>query len=893
MEDRNNTGTDRNQEISAEELLRLLKSNLQATPATEPVTESAPTAQEPVQTWEELPFEEAAEEAVPAVKPARTVYHFRKTKKAPEVIVAAEGRQLAKEIEESEEDDSLDALMKKYLPEEGGMLGFHSAEEPAEPEITEEEARSNEAFEHNSILKEIRVIHDTSVATEEAEQPAEDGYEEYRRRAEQSKIDIKQRISDAEAYVSDISHRQDEETAGVEPEEAAEELFDQLLGVGEEEEAEQTKAFAVAELEEEIPAEEQPTTEIPMAERDKDAVLEDMLDIVLGNEDKIKERSGAGWLEELKKNLFRDAKEAVDHPKRGLIGRYGFEYTETDQNKKIFALYRKDYQCGLWKLLGAVILLIVTFLFENIGLFGGSLPVALNTYVYPVVYTMVSLQLLVLCGALLWKQLKTGAKALKSFKLVPETGILALVALGVIYHIGCLFVGPRGDLRGFNFPVALAAALVLLYDFLNLRREIFSFSVISGKREKFALRKLEGASADLEKHAFVNYLTEDGSMHRVDKTGFVEKFFVNSERNSSGRSLLTVLIPAAVAIALIFGVTAGIVAKDGYTGLSMGYITALLAMPLSVFLTYSYPFFKAAKRAYRLDSAIIGEEAFEAATDAMLVSFDDREVFPSYCVKVKSVKVYGDNRIDKIVYTLASVFHKAGGSLSEVLDLATLELGHSEDVRITEVDEEGLEATVDGSHIYVGKSGYLRKKGFIPVYDQNDDELEEDDSNISIMFLVSENEVAAKIYVEYVIDPDFEFLIKQLYRSDVCVGIRSFDPNINNELLSRKVSLSKYPVKVLKCGCDEEIIATNEKMDTTVVSKHSVKNLLTAFTLCSKVMHVVRIGAMMMIGALILSMVVSGFIIALGGAAGVPSAAVVLYHLFWLAAMLLITKFMI
>ncbi len=886
-----------NKDISAEELLKLLKNNMAAAnaEATDVEEDNVLAGLEPA-----MPDEDPAAEAAamlskltndpiervtePETRLGRIVYRFRKSQKAPEVIVAAEGRQLEKEIEQSEAEESLDELMQKYLPREALGLNLGVEEESVPEPILPPEAKPLDAFERNSILKEIQVIQDASVPTEPREDE-NDLYDDYRRRAEQSKIDIKKRISDAEAYVSDISKNEKEHT---EPDPQ----FD-LPVFGEESSftSGDTEVFDAAKVTSEAAAAEK----APEEETSPAGALDETdlkLLYAFGDMDELEKALGKEKAQEINRTMH-EAESAPQHPERQVRGRFGEEYTSAEQNKEVFAKYRGEYSRRLWSMLGAAVLMIVTFLFENIGLFGGSLPNALNTNDFPVVYTMISLQLLVLCGALLWKQLFAGAKAIGRLKAIPETGYLALVGLGVLYHIACLFVGPRDDLRGFNFPVALCAFLVLLYDFLNLRREIFTFGVISTKREKYALRKLSGAEANLEKNAFVNYLDEDGGMYRVDKTGFVDNFFVNSEKQCQGRGLLSVLIPAAAVIALVFGVTAGIVAKDFYIGLCVGYITALMAMPLTMFITYSLPFFKASKHAYRLESAVVGEDAFEATTDAMLVSFDDREVFPSYCVKVKSIKVYGDNRIDKIVYTLASLFHKVGGSLSEVLDLATLELGHSDGVTVTEVDEDGLEAMVDGTHIFVGKSGYLRKKGFIPVYDQSDEDLEDSDSDISMMFLVVENEVAAKIYVEYVIDPDFEFLIKQLYKSGVCVGIRSFDPNINNEMISRKVRLSKYPVKVLKCGCDEEITAHSERMDATVVSRNSVKNLLTTFTLYGKVMHVVRIGTMIMIGALVLSMVVAGFIIALGSAASVPSAAVVLYHLFWIAAMLLLTKFLI
>ena len=65
-----------------------------------------------------------------------------------------------------------------------------------------------------------------------------------------------------------------------------------------------------------------------------------------------------------------------------------------------------------------LVLLVASFLYENISVFGAELPAVLNSEIYPVVTNILfDLQLVVLAGALAWRQLVEGVQV--PFKLKP------------------------------------------------------------------------------------------------------------------------------------------------------------------------------------------------------------------------------------------------------------------------------------------------------------------------------------------------------------------------------------------------------------------------------------------------------------------------------------------
>ena len=612
--------------------------------------------------------------------------------------------------------------------------------------------------------------------------------------------------------------------------------------------------------------------------------------VAFGMDDKLAETVGFDRVSEIEEGIDQLTQQAEAQVQSQEAP--AFEYVSKDQNKEIFAKYKRSYISVLLRLLGGAILAIAAFFFENLGVFGGSLPDAVNASVFPTVHVMVSLQLLVLACALVWRQLLSGIKSLFALKPSPESVLSVLVLLTLVYHGLVYFTGMGNAVRMYNFPIILCILLVLAYEYMNMKREIFCFNVVASKKVKYYVEKLDEENSQLEREVFDEYLPKDPMMFRIGKANFIDGFY--RRMHGTGRSVSTVaaIIPVVLVAAVVFMVLGLLFTRSLYTAMTMAYITLLFAMPFSIFMTYSYPFFKASKEAYSTGSAILGESSLGEYAGASAISFEDRDVFPSYGVKVKSVKVYGDHRIDHVLYTTASLFIATGGPLADVLGVATRDLGHSEDVELLSVDDNGIEAAVDGYHIYAGKADYIRRMGIAPIVDSEDAAVE-NDGEVSIMYLTVDGEVAAKLYVQYVIDPDFEFVVKQLYKIGVCVGIKTFDPNIDDEMLSARLKLTKYPVRVLKCRGSDEVAEVMEHASSGIVSKGGAKSLLRTLSLCDKISHVTKTNVVLEVFSMILSVLIMGIILILGQAANIASLYVAVYQLFWIIPMTLITRIII
>lgn len=133
------------------------------------------------------------------------------------------------------------------------------------------------------------------------------------------------------------------------------------------------------------------------------------------------------------------------------------------------------------------------------------------------------------------------------------------------------------------------------------------------------------------------------------------------------------------------------------------YSAMLMLAPLSAYVTFSYPMYRANIAAKEYDSAIIGDASLEEYSNASIISFDDKNVFPSYSVKVQNMRIYNNARIDRVLYYAASVFAYAGGPLQDVFEVATKDMGVSQNVKIFDTEAGFLATQVDGVNIILRK----------------------------------------------------------------------------------------------------------------------------------------------------------------------------------------------
>ena len=574
-----------------------------------------------------------------------------------------------------------------------------------------------------------------------------------------------------------------------------------------------------------------------------------------------------------------------DGSKEELLG--GFfpkEYESPEENKSFLDLFKRSYQSTLVRLIIGILLFVTAVVFEC---FRPLILSGMSNPRYLVVFTLAMLQITVFLTALALPEIFRGFRNLGKGKATPELIVAAACISNLLYEIALLITRSLSGTQTYNIPLAICVLSGIVYRVLGDRRDLLSFKIVSSRHGKFALTHLRNREGGLEKDAFGEYLTEDSEIFGVKEAEFIENYAARSVRQGSGKGVSAVLIPAALLCAVVFFVlgffrhSGGNFASNFAAGASVAQLCLMLLLPACCLLGFALPFFRASEKAFRRGSAIIGDSALEEYADASVISFNDDSVFPEGKVKLRSMRLYGNNRIDLVLYKASSVFERLGGPLQPVFHAATKDLGVSEDTVIREIRRSGIDATVDGESVLIGSAAYMEEQGFRPPVADGDETLEYQ-SQISIMYIAIDGVIASKVFIEYRLDPEFEGIVKSLYRSGMCIGIRTLDPNINDVMLDRRIKLSKYPVRVLKCRAADELSKPSSRIDSGVVSKRSVKDLLRTLTSCEKVRQITHWNTIFALVSMVAGLAFTTLLFVFDRGGSFSPLFIGLYQLFWM-----------
>lgn len=606
----------------------------------------------------------------------------------------------------------------------------------------------------------------------------------------------------------------------------------------------------------------------------------------LDNKDNKKAKEFGDRLEA--KQHSRDAhKVKLDHP----------EFVDKTQIPKIRKEFR-DKKISLWvRFTVCTVLTVLLMIFENIPLitklFTGTEQQFAGVFdpaVYPVVYIMVSLQLMLLACFCAVDEIIAGVKNIFRGAPTPSSMTALLTLGGIVYSavLAVTVVSPNEPVM-FNFVTAVSAMLTLIYAMYNNKRESMNFAVIANRKPKHIVRRLPDEESEGEARAFAE--SEDAcDVMKIEKTDFIDGFFGRLSRpDPSTGVFMTFAMSASVAIAVLFGIFVNLRGGDNTAVCRVVYSAMLMLAPLSAYITFSYPMYRANIAAKEYDSAIIGDASLEEYSNASIISFDDKNVFPSYSVKVQNMRIYNNARIDRVLYYAASVFAYAGGPLQDVFEVATKDMGVSQNVKIFDTEAGFLATQVDGVNIIFGSSQNLQSRGLeIPEGALRDDVDLSDE--LSIMYMFRENKLVAKMYIKYVMDSDIDLILKQFSGSGLYVCVRTFDPNIDEAMIAKKAGMKKMPLKIVRYASADEVGKYEEKVDSGLVTCGSPKSLLQVITYCGKVLHTkktdIALGVLsVMIGAAILVLLLLADSLSV-----LSSLLIVLYQLVWLIPITIASK---
>ena len=564
------------------------------------------------------------------------------------------------------------------------------------------------------------------------------------------------------------------------------------------------------------------------------------------------------------------------------------DYSSFEQNKSIFDSYKRKYASLRIKMILCALFAIVLLFIANIGIFGVELPLFMQSSAG---FAAIEWIFLFACALLVCDHMIDAAKRLAKFEFDSNSLTLVMFAMSVITSIVALFADSE-NIKMFNFPFAVCVLFNLLGAYICVRKEIFTFKILSSQKTKHAVTVIKNSKASPEAAEFAEYLSEGSELYKITETDFVDGYFARRNEKPKANKKLRILIPVIFGVSVIFAIISAAVSKTGaYESVANAYLAFLMCAPMSVFLATELPMYLSSVRAYSGASAIIGNVAPEMLENMSVLAFSDNDVFGNDGVKIKGVKVIANNKIENILYYVSSAFSLVGGPLAELFKQATLEGKVSDNSEIRVLSDNGIDATVDGRHIVVGTPAYMEAQCFKTIYEQGDENFEGRTSNKRILYLACDEEIIAKFYVEYRISADFVYLVKRLSASGICISVRTNDPCLDADVLCRgKFSPEKYPIRMIKGEKADAPENHVEATETGVVSIGSVKNLVKTVLLCDRINSISRTNFVIKAVSAFIGAIVMGFLLFSGAYTNVWSLYPALYQAFWMLPIYLISK---
>lgn len=557
-----------------------------------------------------------------------------------------------------------------------------------------------------------------------------------------------------------------------------------------------------------------------------------------------------------------------------------FEYASREQNNDVHVMLRRAVKKSALKTLACFLFTVLILILELAQADSGSLPAFLKQGRYGELYILIDLQLLLFCGLVMLGRLKNGAKGLISLKPNTDSLITVSFAITAIYSAVLLAVDPTSEsLRLYSLPAATACLCRALTEYLCCRKDYHCFRVIAKKHKKYAALELSGVSPEAAE--FARYLSPDSDIYTVKHTDFCDGMFRRVRKNTKSEQVLGFIIPVIMIMALvIFGILSwlGKPLLDAYAAATL---VVLISTPLTAFFMVTLPVVRINRIGRRTSSAFVGNSVAEEYADAGVLSFADTEVYPSKNIRVVSVKAYGNFRLDNIIPGLASAFSLIGGPLASVLaNMVESDVTAPPDSRLTESAADGICMSVSGSEMHIGKYSYMRRNGIDAPLDNGDTAYEK--KNGTVMYVAVDGKLAAKVYLIYRLSERFNSLLQDMYRAGLCLGVKTLDPNITDEMLKRDIKFKRCPITVIKCSRFGESTDCLDRVDSGIVTNGSLHTFLKMFVLCDKARHAIRSNIVITMADILLSTAAVCFFALTGSVFELTSIYALLFQLVWL-----------
>lgn len=566
-------------------------------------------------------------------------------------------------------------------------------------------------------------------------------------------------------------------------------------------------------------------------------------------------------------------------------GYEGKEYMSHAQTSSVKSAYSRNRFNMLIRLGGTVLFAIFLLIYDAFGKsFGGVLDAA----VYPVVNILMSLQLLLIAAAFSVKQIFAGINGIFKGEPIVHSVSATAVVLTVLYDIVLAIVAPEAFTL-YNFPAAICLLLGALHDFFVLEREIYVFDRLSSWQSVATLERIDAAelASELGENRVGEAENKIGQVFRMRKGDFAENYFRRINRRHPMAKLLNFIIAPVIALSLVIFIISLASNKTAIESFNVLLTVNLFTLPSFMLVSMSYPFFTLVSKNLNADAVILSESDVNEYKKVDTVVFEEADLFDESSLTINRISVCDKNRMQDvfdIMCGVSALYDRVGGRIAGAFRASTAEGDIPADVSVISVDDGGFEGVAGGRHYCVGSDAYLTAKG-ISVMRYYDDKYIASNPGGVVLHIAVDGAEVFKLYLTYRISDSMLSVINELSLAKTRIVMRTVDPNINLDLISRiltstfdgKLTLVRKPYDETaepEAAIDESVVEggvlVNGENTEAVLDVIKACKLFGAYSKLNFNVSVVLLAA----GALL-----SVFLGIIGALAGISSLYIVLFQI--------------
>lgn len=540
---------------------------------------------------------------------------------------------------------------------------------------------------------------------------------------------------------------------------------------------------------------------------------------------------------------------------------------------------------------------VCTLLLALVNLiFGGQLSAGGNVGSMPIVYVVLTVVFLGVSIGVCYRTVANGLKALFSFNANSDSAAAVAAVAVAVQTVASIFF--RSELTGNRLHLYAAVLSAIL--FINaagkltmIRRIHSNFRFVSSREQKYAVRVFDDYNTSLKMTK--DCVVEKPLIAYQCKTGFLKRFLELSYLPDPSEAASQTMAPIGLIASLVVCIACLLISRSVPTALSALAASSCACVAVANMLSVNLPVSRLCKTARRAGAMVVGYEAVERLGNVNAVVVDADEVFPRGTVVLNGIKTFGNKQgAEQAIMAASALMKEIGGPLSGVFDqvISENEGALPEVENFTYEEGGGIIGRVDGQKIYIGGRALLINHRIeVPA---REEETQYSSGNKVVVYLAVDTAVAAMLVLTYSADRRRKNELQRMEESGISVLIRTTDPNVNAQMVSRLFGIDVNSVAVL----EGELGDTAQKLmeekipraDAVVATKGRMESMLSVVSACVEEKRTVGVLVAIQNAAMILGFVLVAFMACFGGMRQLSPFILFLFEIFWLLVIVVLPK---